>query len=197
MPSGACVIRREGKRGAVLYVKYRDATGRQVKERLGREADGWTDKRAKAELRERLVRVERKGYRRPKPLTFGEYAETWFAEGETRRRWKASTAAQYRSIRERLVEHFGAMSLAAIRPRHVAAYIAEASGELGAATVSRDVSLLHAIFATARREELVEANPAERAERPKLPRRKWRILEPAEVAAWRGRSRTSRRGRCS
>lgn len=28
---------------------------------------------------------------------------------------------------------------------------------------------------------LVETNPAERAERPKLPRRKWRILEPNEV----------------
>ncbi len=41
MPSGACVIRRDGKRGAVLYVKYVDAAGRQVKERLGREADGW------------------------------------------------------------------------------------------------------------------------------------------------------------
>ena len=37
MPNGACVIRRDGKRGAVWSVKYRDADGRQVKDRLGRE----------------------------------------------------------------------------------------------------------------------------------------------------------------
>jgi hypothetical protein len=182
MPSGACVIRREGKRGAVFYVKFTDAAGVQVKERLGPESDGWTEKKARRELRHRLADVERKGWRRPAPLTFGEYAETWFAEGEARRRWKPGTVTQYRSVRRRLVEHFGPLPLAAIRPRHVAEYVAEASGELGASTVTRDVSLLHAIFVTAKREELVEGNPAERAERPKLPRRKWRILEPEEVA---------------
>ena len=182
MPRGAAVVRYEGKRGVVWRVKYADADGKQVMETVGAERDGVTRKQAEAELRERLVRVERKSYRRPKPMTFGDYAETWFSEGETRRRWKPSTVAQYRSIRERLVEALGPIPLAAIRPRHVAEYVASASAELGAATVSRDVSLLHAIFQTAKREELVESNPAERAERPKLPRRRWRILEPVEVA---------------
>ena len=46
-------------------------------ETVGREADGVTRKRAEAELRERLVRVERKGYRRPDRLTFADYAGTW------------------------------------------------------------------------------------------------------------------------
>lgn len=46
MPSGACVLRYDGERGAVSYVKFVDATGRQVKERLGREADGWTKRKA-------------------------------------------------------------------------------------------------------------------------------------------------------
>jgi site-specific recombinase XerD len=48
---------------------------------------------------------------------------------------------------------------------------------LGASIVSRDISILHAIFASAKREELVESNPAENVERPKLPRRRWKILE--------------------
>lgn len=182
MPSGAAVLRYEGKRGVVWRVKYVDAAGRQVKETLGREADGWDRRKAEAELRERLVRVERKNYRRPSPTTFDQYAETWFREGETRRRWRSTTVAQYRSVKTRLVEHFGAFPLAAIRPRHVAEYVAGMSAEYGAATVGRDVSVLTALFTTARREELVESNPAERAERPKLPRRQWRILEPAEVA---------------
>jgi integrase len=157
--------------------------GRTIMETIGAERDGVTEKQAQAELRERLVRVERKGYRRPRKLTFRTYAETWFTEGQTRRRWKASTVKEYRSVRRRLVERFGPMPLEAVRPRHVAEYVADLSTQYGAATVSRDVSILHAIFATAKREELVEANPAERAERPKLPQRRWRILEPSEVAS--------------
>jgi integrase len=181
MPSGA-VVRYDGKRGTVWRIKYDDADGLQVMETLGPEREGWTEKKARTELRERLVRVERKGYRRPAPLSFAEYAETWFAEGASRRRWKTSTAKQYRSARRRLVEHFGPMPLAAIRPRHVAAFVAEVSKDYAANTVHRDVSTLHAIFATAKREELVESNPAEKAERPKIPRRSWRIFQREEVA---------------
>jgi len=73
------------------------------------------------------------------------------------------------------------MQLAAIRPRHVAAYIAEQTRKLGAATVNRDVSILHDVLKTAKREELIESNPAEGAERPKVPRRRWRILKPVEI----------------
>jgi integrase len=71
--------------------------------------------------------------------------------------------------------------LDAIRPRHVAEYVAAMSGRYGAATVGRDVSVLHAILRTAQREELVDSNAAAAAERPKLPRREWRILQPQEV----------------
>jgi integrase len=48
--------------------------------------------------------------------------------------------------------------------------------------VGRDVSVLQAILTSARREELVDRNAAERAERPKLPPFRPQILEPAEVA---------------
>ena len=61
MLRGACVIRRDGKRGAVWSVKYRDGDGRQVKERLGPEADGWTERKAKTELAARLTDVRREG----------------------------------------------------------------------------------------------------------------------------------------
>lgn len=69
MPAGSCVIRYEGARGVVWRVKYTDADGKQVMETVGAERDGITSKHAEAELRERQVRVERKGYRRPKPLS--------------------------------------------------------------------------------------------------------------------------------
>lgn len=182
MPRAAAVVRYEGARGTVWRIKFADADGRQVMETLGPERDGWTKKKAEAELRERLVKVERRGWRKPAPLTFAEYAGTWFAEGEARRRWKPSTVAQYVSVRRRLVDHFGPIPLAAIRPRHVAEYVAEQAKSYGASIVGRDVALLHAIFKTAIREELVDSNPASGTERPRMPRRTWRILEPVEVA---------------
>src|SRR5262245_22512560 len=135
MPIGACVIRSDGVRGAVWFVKFKDSSGTQVKQRLGPERDGWNRQKAERELGKRLDAVETKGWRKPAPLTFETYARTWFDEGEARRRWKPTTAAQYVSVRRRLVDWFGPMPLAAIRPRNVAEYVAEQSGTLGASTV--------------------------------------------------------------
>lgn len=182
MPSGACVIPYQGKRGVVWRIKYTDAAGKQVMETVGPERDGITRRKAEAELRERLVRVERGGYRRPAPITFKTYAEAWFTEGKARRRWKPGTVAQYVTVRKRLIEHFGGMPLANIRPRHVAEYVAATSRKLGAASVNRDLAVMHAILKSAFREELVDRNAAEAAERPKVPPFRPTILEPQEVA---------------
>ncbi len=181
MPRGAGVVRYVGARGVVWRVRYVDSTGRQIQETLGPEQDGWTKQKAEAELRERLVKVERRGWRKPAPLTLGEYARTWFEEGQTRRAWRPRTVIQYRSILKRLDGTFGDMPLAEVRPRHVSAYISEQLKTHGASTIGRDVDLLHDVMKSAKREELIDSNPVEGAERPKLPRRKWRILQPVEV----------------
>jgi integrase len=181
MPRGAAVVEYRGKRGVVWRIKYADADGKQAMETIGAERDGVTRKKAEAELRERLVRVERKAYRRPSPVTFAVYSATWFEEGKTRRRWAKRTVVQYRSILKRLGGFFGPMPLGAIRPRHVAEYVAEQTKQFEASTVSRDVSVLHDVFASALREEVIDSNPAAGAEHPKLARRRWRILEPVEI----------------
>src|SRR6058998_2189301 len=123
MPSGAGVVEYRGKRGVVYRIKYTDAAGTQTMETLGPEREGWNRKKAEAELRERLVKVERRGWRRPRQLTFSEYADTWFAEGEIRRSWRPRTVIQYRSIAKRLKDEFGPYPLSSIRPRNVAAYV--------------------------------------------------------------------------
>ncbi len=74
------------------------------------------------------------------------------------------------------------MRLGSVRPTHVASYIDEMSHTFAPATVCGDVDVLFEIFKTAKREELVDGNPAEGAERPKIMRQRWRILEPVEVA---------------
>ena len=181
MARGSAVIPYYGKRGTTWRIKFVDADGVQVMQTLGSEREGWTEKRANEELQNRLADVRRIQLRKPTKRTFNEYADLWFAEGEKRRRWRPRTAIQYRSIAKRLKKEFGDMPLATIRPRHVAAYIAKQTGDYEASTVSRDIDLLHDVFKTAKREELVPANPVEGAERPRLARRRWRILSATEI----------------
>ncbi|HEV2592654.1 MAG TPA: site-specific integrase [Gaiellaceae bacterium] len=181
MPSGAAVIRYDGSRGVVWRIKWTDASGRQVQETIGAERDGVTKKQAEVELRERLTRVAKKGYRRPQRLTFCEYAETWMTEGQQRRAWKPKTVKAYRNALDRLLPTFGPLPLAVVRPRDIAAHVKDALGDHSPATVNLDLTVLHNVYAAAKREELVDANPVESAERPKITRRRWRILEPAEV----------------
>ncbi|MGH3040718.1 MAG: tyrosine-type recombinase/integrase, partial [Gaiellaceae bacterium] len=182
---GGSVLRYKGARGAVWRIKYRDAENRQVMETLGREAEGWTERKAEAELRERLVRVERKAYRHPQPTSFTEYAKRWFDEGQVKRGWKPRTVRAYRTIVGRLTDHFGPKRLTAVRPGDVAGYVRRHAEALGAATLNRDLSILHAIYDAAIREELVDVNPAAKAERLKLPAFRPRILKPAEIQAVR------------
>ncbi len=182
MPSGAAVVEYRGKRGTVYRVKYADADGRQVMETLGPERDGWTRRKAEAELRERLVRVERKGYRRPRRFTFDEYARTWLEGCERRRGWRPATVKARRRQVRRLRDHFGPFPLGAIKPRHVAEYVEAMIETFSPASVNGDLDVLHDVLKAARREELVDGNAVDGAERPKIPRKRWRILEPAEVA---------------
>lgn len=189
MPRGAAVIPYDGKRGRVWRIKYADASGRQVMETVGSERDGTTRKHAEVELRDRLVKVEQRGWRKPAALTLGAYARTWFDEGKRRRTWKPKTVLAYRRALVRLGvgfdgardEGLAATKLGSIRPRDVAEYVRQALGDYAAKTVNLDLSVLHDVFKTALREELVESNPAAAVERPKVQRRRWRILEPAEV----------------
>jgi integrase len=181
MPSGAGVVEYRGKRGVVFRVKYADADGRQVMETLGPARDGWNRKKAEAELRERLVKVEKRGWRKPAPLTFRVYADRWMQECETRRNWRPATVTRYRATQRRLADHFGSRSLAAIRPSDISSYVAQQTASFNASTVGNDISLMHDIFKTAKREELVDTNPVEGAERPKVTRKRWRILQPQEI----------------
>jgi integrase len=179
------VIRYEGKRGVVWRIKYVDANGVQIQETLGKESEGWTRKKAKAELRERVVRVEKKNWTKPSALTFAGYADQWFERGQAHRSWSTRTVSGYRGVLTRLKEDLGALSLASIRPSRITEYVAWASEvkKQGPASLNRDITLLHDIFKSAKREELIETNPADDVERPKIVQRKWRILEPAEIRA--------------
>jgi integrase len=181
------VIEYRGKRGTVFRIKYEDANKRQVMETVGAARDGVTEKQARELLADRLSDVRRKGYRRPQPLTFNTYAERWFAEGMLRRAWRPRTVKSYQSGLRHLKAYFGPLRLASIRPRDVADYTRQMQSPdrkpkpFAAKTVQLHLNLLHDVFKTALAEELVDANPVDGAERPKVRRRRWRILQPNEV----------------
>jgi integrase len=181
MPRGAAVVEYDGKRGRVYRIKYVDAAGKQIQETVGAERDGVTRKQAAAALQDRLSDVRRRGYRRPERLTFTEWVDRWYAEGPVRRAWKPTTVAQYKSVTRLFKDHFGPQPLDGIRPKDIADYIREAMQTYTAKTVQQHVNILSGIFSSALAEELIDRNPVAGVERPKVRRRRWRILTPSEV----------------
>jgi len=107
MPRGAAVIRYEGLRGVSWRIKYADADGRQVKETVGREAEGISRKHAEQALRDRLVKVERRGWRKPAPTTFADYAAACLERAEAIRQWKPATAVAVRKRLRHLTDTLG------------------------------------------------------------------------------------------
>lgn len=185
MPSGAAVIRYEGARGVTWRIKYRDASGQQVKETLGRAAAGWTRRKAEAELRARLVAVEKEGYRKPTPTTFGTVADEWLATYPDAKGLKRSTRRGYEQIIEgHLRRAFGRLPLGELSLERIEAFLAkQRKGGLSAGSVNRQLNVLSLVLNHARRRGLVRENPVSLVDRPREPRRKWRILTPVEVGA--------------
>ena len=115
MPDGAAVIRYEGKRGVVWRVKFRDADGKQVKQTVGRAADGITKRKGEAVLRARLVAVERQGYRKPSAETFAVAARAWLDTFPEAKQHRRTARADYRGVVENhLIPAFGSKRLAEI-----------------------------------------------------------------------------------
>jgi integrase len=182
MASG-CVVKYAGKHGTVWRILWRDATGRQVMETVGHAKDGWTEKKAKAELRNRLTDVERDGYRAPQPITFAAFAERFESEFLPGRNLKPSTLVDYElTLRVHLRPYFGALKLAAIEPEHVDAYIAAKTKTLSPKTVTNHLALLGVMFKVARRWRLVTTNVVEQVDRPRLDSPEMNVLSEAEIA---------------
>jgi integrase len=185
MPAGACVIRYEGARGVTWKVKYIDASDRQVKETLGAEKDGWTRKRAEAALRHRLSDVEREGYRKPQPVTFGSFASEWLESYPDAKGLKRSTRRGYEQIVDlHLRPAFGTLKLEEVTVDRIERYLAAKQREgLKPGTRNRTLNVLSLVMKAALRRRLIRENPVALVVRPKEPRRRWRIVSPAEVVA--------------
>jgi integrase len=111
------------------------------------------------------------------------------ASGEKRipdlRDLKRSTRQGYRLIIERhLIPALGARRLNTIDAGDLERYIGRKRRDgLGPRTINRHLNLLNEIFVAAakRRPPLVRSNPVSAVDRPREPRRRWRILTPSEI----------------
>jgi len=185
MASGACVLRYAGPRGVTWSIKFSDADGRQVRERLGKASEGWTRRRAESALRARLVEVERDSYRKPAAVTFESLALEWLATYPPTKSLKRSTTDGYRSIIElHLIPAFGHLRPDRVEVEVIERYAAEKrQAGYEPRTVNRHLNVLSLILGAAVKRKLARANPVALVDRPKDPRRRWRILSPIEVRA--------------
>ena len=177
------VIRYPGKRGVSWSIRYRDADGRRVSETLGREEAGWTKRRAEEALEERRVQVRKEGRRKLEPVTFAIFAREWLATYPDTKDLKRSTRQGYEGIVEgHLIPELGGLNLGAIDVAKLDAYLARKRGQdYAPRTLNRHLNLLHSLFKAAMKRGRVRSNPVSAVERPREPRRHWRILSPVEV----------------
>lgn len=185
MPSGACVIPYRGKRGLVWKIKYRDASGRQIKETLGKAVDGWTQKKAQQELRARLVAVERDGYKRPERLAFGTLAREWVRTYPEAKGLKRSTRRGYEQIVENhLIPALGTAQIKDVTVERIERYlVGKRRVGFSAGSCNRQLNVLSLILRTAQRRGLVASNAVSLVDRPREQRIRWRIFSPPEAAA--------------
>lgn len=151
-----------------------DGTKKQVLRRRDKDNQPWTTKRAaQAALRDSMAEVNRPGYVEPSKLSFGEYLDTWAAG----LRLAPSTTSSYeKNIRLHIKPNLGALPLAAITGAKLSAFYRKLetdgrrdhrAGEgLSARSVRYVHTIVHKALEQALTDELISANPADRANPP-------------------------------
>jgi integrase len=183
------VIEYRHKDGDVSYrVQFYDSEGKPTKETVGRASQGWTRKKVEAHLRDRINAVEKRGWKKPKPVTFSEYADRWMAESETLRAWSDESRDKYRWAKNLCTGHFGSKRLTDIQPQQVSGFTNELMEHYAAASVNLILTTLKMICTAAEDEGLIEEgkNPTRKMRRPKITAYKPRALKPEEARAIEG-----------
>jgi integrase len=185
MPSGACVIPYEGKRGVVWRIKYRDADGHQVQETVGAEREGWSRQKAERELGKRLDAVE-KGMRKITRRTFNDLADEFERITLEAKPRKRSTLIDYRAtLNNHLRVWFGHEDLERLSrsPELIEHYAArKLTKGLAPKTVRNHLALLGLMFKQARKWRWVSENPLELVDPPPLDDVEAETLTAAEVS---------------
>jgi integrase len=173
------VVRREGKRGAKFYAKYRLPSGEQKMRLLGpewsgkgRPADGYlTAKQADDALADTLAKAragelpEQQEAAQPTtaPVTFAQAAREYLRFLDEEKQRDPTTVRDYRIvIDKRLLPEFGPLPVESITADMIDAFKLRVikEGEVSSRTVVRYLTVLHGIFKRAKRAYGLTENPA-------------------------------------
>jgi integrase len=168
--NGQGVIEYVHPDGDVTFrIQFRDASGRQVKETLGRRSAGWTRTKAKDERRKRVGKVA-DGYVRPEAIPFSTYADTWWERRQTFRDYADSTTKAYRKEVSRLKERYGSLLLRDLTTIMVNNWTTErlSKGE-SPELVNRTLTILGMILNGAVDDKLIDPEKRPRPMRPEIP----------------------------
>jgi integrase len=190
-PSGH-VLPVERKSGTILYLKLRDAYGRQRKPKLGPLWEGrgrapagyWTMRQAKAELRERLVDMGRDPDGPGDSFTLGDAARAYLRYVEHERDRAPSTVSDYRNaLNSRVLPFLGKdVAVSAIATEDVERLRRYLLGEVSRRTAQKNLVILHGLLAYAKRRGWVARNVAADAEKVSVDAApEFAVLSPAEV----------------
>jgi integrase len=190
---------RKRKRGAVYYLRYRLADGRQVQKLLGpawtkrsRPPEGYyTNNTAEQALQAVLVKAREGTLPDSQPRsghTFRDACSEWLRYVEHEKQRAPSTVRDYgNTVRAALLPEFGGDTpLERIDVARVKAYRRRLldEGELSRRTIQKMLVLLYGILKHAKREGWIPANPAEDVERVTVKRSgDFNVLTPVEVEA--------------
>jgi integrase len=175
------IYSRRFRHGVTWYIRYFIA-GREVKERVGREADGFTKSKAKAALQSRLGDIAQGKFRLPtvrKPVLFRTLVARYREHAEAHHRgYRAS-----RYTLNQLEAEFGTMPLADLSAFRIEKWKLARGKVVKLGTVNRDLNVLKAMLAKAVEWKLLDVNPARDVRRFTVNDARTRYLERAELAA--------------
>jgi integrase len=194
------VFKREGKRGAVWYAKYRLPDGRQVQARIGPHwsdrkqappAGTYTKSSARAWLDDTLAKARRgelPGMIRT-GATFAAACDDWLTYKRDRK-VKLSTQIDYEHMVDRMKKVFGEKFGAKLRLEDVTPETVEGFRDalveeaLSDRTVNKYLTVLHGIFVWAQRRYKLPSNPVANVERrPQAKRGNIDVFSREEVLA--------------
>ena len=154
-----------GKTGDTVYIKVHHRSRNKPEEIAKGKLSSWEWATLEAE-RDRLQGKADRGepLEDKKPITFEEYATGWL---EIAKSYQKSYLSSYYNVTRQLIPFFGKKLLDEINVRDVNLWIGKRMKEVNPSTAKRELATLKAILNTAIREELMEKNPCNNANKIK------------------------------
>ena len=133
---------------------------------------------------EELERQFKTGYAEDGNMTLQEYAERWL---DRQVRYAPGTLESYRRMLERVYPFIGAIPISRLRPLALENMLAELRKRtyrgkpIGEATVQKYLTVVSAVLTDAKRNEIIQKNPARMIDLPMTHRTTQYIPSPAEI----------------